>query len=113
MKSNNESDNLAEQLATQTLMSSKDLMVSTIYLNSLIKRIEKRFFNRNTEIRLIPITQADNDNMIKLLIEIEIKMTKHAQNSKKLKIYLKEKRDLYKIRSEIFWTNLKKLFCCA
>ena len=37
-------DVYAEQLATQTLMSSKDLMVSTIYINSLIERVEKSFF---------------------------------------------------------------------
>ena len=74
-----------------------------------MKRIEKKFFNRNTEIQLIPITQDDNDNMIKLLIEIDIKMSKHVRRSKKLKIYLKQKRELYKIRSDIFWTNMKKV----
>ena len=106
-------DVYAEQLATQTLMSSKDLMISTIYINSLIKRVEKKFFHRNSEIRMIPITQNDNDNMIKLMIDIEIKLTKDAKRLKKLKTSLKQKRELYKIRSKICWNRIKKLLCCC
>ena len=106
-------DVFAEKLATQTLLSSKDLMVSTIYINSLIKRVEKKFFHRNSEIRMIPITQNDNDNMIKLMIDIEIKLTKNAKKLKKLKASLKQKRELYTIRSKIYWNRIKKFFCCC
>ena len=106
-------DVFAEKLATQTLLSSKDLMISTIYINSLIKRVEKKFFHRNSEIRMIPITQNDNDNMIKLMIDIEIKLTKDAKRLKKLKTSLKQKRELYKIRSKICWNRIKKLLCCC
>ena len=47
---------------------------------------------------MIPITQTDNDNMMKLMIDIEMKLTKNAKQNES--IVKKEKRNIhYKIKN--------------
>ena len=44
---------------------------------------------------MIPMTQNDNDNMIRLMIDIEIKLTKNAKKMKKIKTSLKQERIIH------------------
>ena len=105
-------DDYAHHLATQSIMKSKELMASTIYVNSMIKRIENRFLKRNSEIRLIPVTQSDNGKMIKLLVDIELKLLKLSSKASRTKLSMRARWNMFKLRMLVFKDDILELLCC-